>query len=1093
MANHNLPLTTSTYVNFVSELDGRLDDLAVGLDPAVTTATNVPTNSIRWNSASKYWEKYNGTAWVVNSTAYNVNINGSVGATTASTGAFTTLSSNSTTALASGTTIGGNTAVTVSDTQTLTNKTLTSPTIGTIVNTGTLTLPTSTDTIVGRATTDTLTNKTLTAPRFADLGFIADSAGNELVIFDSNTTAVNEVTIANAASGDGSTTGRPTISATGGDTNISLNLVSKGTGTVQVNGVTAVTTSGSQTLTNKTLTSPVISTISNTGTLTLPTSTDTLVGRATTDTLTNKTMSTSSTWNGNTVGVTYGGTGTSTAPIQGGVIYGASTTAYASTAVGTAYQVLQSNGTAAPTWVNLDLSLHVADSSYKKIVRAATSTNLDASTFAADVLTGYSNAQTLALTTTAASTTITTTSTAGLKVGAVVNAATTQIAAGTTVASISNSTTFVVTNRAAIATTAITGTGATATATFAAQTYVPYAVGSTITITGATPATYNGSFVVTACTTTSVSWASAETVTATVQGSIAFNIAAGTSVNHNFSQTIAALAIDGITLAVNDRILVKDQEFFAGLQATDTAKYNGIYYVSATGSTTVPWTLTRATDANSSTDIDGAIVNVSVGTANGGKSFKTYFTGTSTLNTTPMYWNRIVDVSSSGLIGLPTTAVGIDIATDTKTQTLVTGAVADLAINSLGVTTVKATGASTYTRASTLYIAGAPAASTNATITTPYALYVAAGNSNFGGTVNGLTFASNSVSSAAATALSITSGTTGAATLDSGSTGAVNVGTNANAKTITIGNSTGATAVDIITGTGNLDITTPLVTISGDLTVTGGDIKTGAAVASTLFSDTTTGNIAVAGALSTGTFTVGATGSTGAVSLFPATGSQAISLGAATTGTVTLGSTSATAVQLPTGKTKIGQSFLAQGGAVTATLPTAAGTLVGSGDTGTVTNAMLAGSIADSKLNQITTASKVSTSAITGTLAVGNGGTGGTTAIDALVSLGERTASTGSVKLPVGTTLERDASAAQGYIRFNSTVLKFEGYNGTAWAAVGGGATGAGGDEVFVENGQTVNTSYTMTTGKNAMSAGPITVATGVTVTIPSGSRWVIV
>ena len=49
-------------------------------------------------------------------------------------------------------------------TQTLTNKTLTSPVIATVVNTGTLTLPTSTDTLVGRATTDTLTNKTLTSP-----------------------------------------------------------------------------------------------------------------------------------------------------------------------------------------------------------------------------------------------------------------------------------------------------------------------------------------------------------------------------------------------------------------------------------------------------------------------------------------------------------------------------------------------------------------------------------------------------------------------------------------------------------------------------------------------------------------------------------------------------------------------------------------------------------------------------------------------------------------------------------------------------------------------------------------------------------------
>lgn len=51
-----------------------------------------------------------------------------------------------------------------SATATLTNKTLTSPVISTISNTGTLTLPTSTDTLVGRATTDTLTNKTLTSP-----------------------------------------------------------------------------------------------------------------------------------------------------------------------------------------------------------------------------------------------------------------------------------------------------------------------------------------------------------------------------------------------------------------------------------------------------------------------------------------------------------------------------------------------------------------------------------------------------------------------------------------------------------------------------------------------------------------------------------------------------------------------------------------------------------------------------------------------------------------------------------------------------------------------------------------------------------------
>ena len=56
------------------------------------------------------------------------------------------------------------TVTTLTGTQTLTNKTLTTPVISTISNTGTLTLPTSTDTLVGRATTDTLTNKTLTSP-----------------------------------------------------------------------------------------------------------------------------------------------------------------------------------------------------------------------------------------------------------------------------------------------------------------------------------------------------------------------------------------------------------------------------------------------------------------------------------------------------------------------------------------------------------------------------------------------------------------------------------------------------------------------------------------------------------------------------------------------------------------------------------------------------------------------------------------------------------------------------------------------------------------------------------------------------------------
>lgn len=99
---------------------------------------------------------------------------------------------------------------------------------------------------------------------------------------------------------------------------------------------------------------------------------------------------------------------------------------------------------------------------------------------------------------------------------------------------------------------------------------------------------------------------------------------------------------------------------------------------------------------------------------------------------------------------------------------------------------------------------------------------------------------------------------------------------------------------------------------------------------------------------------------------------------------------------------------------------------------------------------------------------------------------------TGQVKLPAGTTAERSGTPAEGMIRYNSSNAQFEGYQGGAWGALGGGATGGGGDEVFVENGVTVTVDYTLSTNKNASSVGPITINSGVTLTIPSDQRWVI-
>ena len=143
--------------------------------------------------------------------------------------------------------------------------------------------------------------------------------------------------------------------------------------------------------------------------------------------------------------------------------------------------------------------------------------------------------------------------------------------------------------------------------------------------------------------------------------------------------------------------------------------------------------------------------------------------------------------------------------------------------------------------------------------------------------------------------------------------------------------------------------------------------------------------------------------------------------------------------------------------------------------------------------------------------------------------------STGAVKIPVGTLGQRPTPAA-GMLRFNTGSNEFEGYNGTAWASVGGSAisndtttatdlypsflsattgtaasiftsnakllykpsTGEFKSEVLVAqngivvNSQTIDTSYTIPVGSNAVSAGPVTIDPAATITVSAGSSWVI-
>jgi len=164
--------------------------------------------------------------------------------------------------------------------------------------------------------------------------------------------------------------------------------------------------------------------------------------------------------------------------------------------------------------------------------------------------------------------------------------------------------------------------------------------------------------------------------------------------------------------------------------------------------------------------------------------------------------------------------------------------------------------------------------------------------------------------------------------------------------------------------------------------------------------------------------------------------------------------------------------------------------------------------------------------AVTGTVAV----TGALTA-----TLDSTFSSTGALLISKGTTGQRPTPAS-GMLRFNTTTVEFEGYNGTAWASVGGAAlsndtstatnvfplfanaTTGTASTLFtgnakllykpstgefqasvpvalngiVVNSQTVSASYTIAAGYSGMSAGPVTVARGQAVTVSSGSRWVV-
>ena len=207
---------------------------------------------------------------------------------------------------------------------------------------------------------------------------------------------------------------------------------------------------------------------------------------------------------------------------------------------------------------------------------------------------------------------------------------------------------------------------------------------------------------------------------------------------------------------------------------------------------------------------------------------------------------------------------------------------------------------------------------------------------------------------------------------------------------------------------------------------------------------------------------------------------------------VTVKNTSGTGIAVPAGKS----TFVYNTGVnVVDALSYFSGTLVSSAATitgGSINSTAIGGSTAAA--GAFTTLAASGNTALSGNLTVDGNTTLGNASGDT-ITLNAATATipnnlnfngTGTVRLPNGTTGQRPTPAA-GMIRYNTTSGLFEGYT-TQWGGIGG----ASADGAIYENAQTISNNYTMTTNFNGESVGPITIASGVTVTIPSGSRYVI-
>lgn len=202
---------------------------------------------------------------------------------------------------------------------------------------------------------------------------------------------------------------------------------------------------------------------------------------------------------------------------------------------------------------------------------------------------------------------------------------------------------------------------------------------------------------------------------------------------------------------------------------------------------------------------------------------------------------------------------------------------------------------------------------------------------------------------------------------------------------------------------------------------------------------------------------------------------------------VTVQNTTGTTYTIPAGTS--GQVF-STGTGIKSTLSYYSGTLVSSNATitgGTINGTAIGGSSAST--GAFTTLTSTG-GALNGTIGATTPTTGTFTSI-VVPTINSNTVfnTTGSITLPNGTTGQQPGTPTAGMVRFNNTTNKFEGYDGTEWGPLGGGNKT---DTGLWQNAYNITENQTIETGYNASSVGPITIDGGISVTVPTGSTWLV-